>query len=93
MSPIAHPLMDIFLLGVITAACLVAGLFFLQFWRSTRDFLFLAFAIFFVIQGGTHAFIVSLSHPNEGNIWMFLVRLVSILVVLGAILGKNSVKP
>jgi Family of unknown function (DUF5985) len=90
MNSIAHPLADIFLLGVITASSLVVGLFFLQFWRSTRDLLFLAFAVFFVIQGGSHAFIVSLSHPNEGSIWLFLVRLASILVVLGAILWKNS---
>jgi hypothetical protein len=90
MSPIAHPLADIFLLGVITASSLVIGLFFLGFWRSTRDPLFLAFAVFFVIQGGSHAFSVGLSHPNEGSIWLFLVRLISILVVLGAILWKNS---
>jgi hypothetical protein len=35
---------------------------------------------------------VSLSHPNEGSFWLFLVRLLSILVVLGAILWKNAGK-
>lgn len=92
MNSIVHPLADIFLLGVITASSVVVALFFLGFWRSTRDVLFLAFAVFFLIQGGTHAFIVNLSHPNEGNIWLFLVRLVSILVVLGAILWKNAAR-
>lgn len=92
MSPISHPLADIFLLGCITASSLTIGLFFLRFWKATRDALFLAFAIFFVIQGGSHAFVVSLSHPNEGNSWLFLVRLLSILAVLGAILWKNAGK-
>lgn len=90
MNPIAHPLADIFLLGCVTAGSLVAGLFFLRFWRSTHDVLFLAFAVFFVIQGGSYAFVVNLSHPNEGNLFLFCVRLLSVLVVLGAILWKNS---
>jgi uncharacterized membrane protein HdeD (DUF308 family) len=90
MSPLLHPLADVFLLGCITASSLVICLFFLRFWRATRDVLFLAFAVFFAIQGGTHAFVVSLSHPNEGSPWLFLVRLISILVVLGAILWKNA---
>jgi uncharacterized membrane protein HdeD (DUF308 family) len=92
MSPITYPLADTFLLGFITACSLVAAVFFLRFWRSTRDILFLAFAVFFLIQGGTSAVVVSLSRPNEGNFWMFLLRLLSILVVLGAILWKNSGK-
>jgi uncharacterized membrane protein HdeD (DUF308 family) len=90
MSAIAHPLVDFFLLGFIAACSLVAGLFFLRFWRSTRDFLFIAFALFFVIQGGSNIAVVQLPHPNEGTLWVFLLRLLSILIVLGAILWKNS---
>jgi hypothetical protein len=83
---------DIFLLGCITASSLIIGLFFLRFWKATGDILFLAFAVFFVIQGGSHAFVMNLSYPNEGNFWLFLVRLLSILVVLAAILWKNAGK-
>ena len=89
MTPIAHPMTDLFLLGFIAACSLVAGLFFFRFWRSTRDILFLAFAIFFVIQGGSNAVVVSLSQPNEGSLSLFLLRLFSVLVVLGGILWKN----
>lgn len=92
MNPISHPLADIFLLGGLTASYLLAGLFFVRFWWSTRDFLFLAFAVFFGIQGGSSTFIVSLSHPNEGSLWIGLVRLLSILAVLAAILWKNVEK-
>ena len=90
MNPINHPLADIFLLGFIAASSLVAGLFFLRFWKATRDYLFLAFALFFIIQGGSDAIVVNLSHPNEGSLWLFLLRLVSILAVFGAILWKNA---
>lgn len=91
MSPIGHPLLDYFLLGFIAACSLVAGLFFLRFWRSTRDPLFIAFAAFFVIQGGSNIAAVSLlPHPNEGSVWLFLLHLLSILGLLAAILWKNS---
>jgi uncharacterized membrane protein HdeD (DUF308 family) len=89
MNPISHPLLDIFLHGVIAASSLIAGLFFLRFWRETRDSLFLAFLIFFVIQGSTTMYVVSMHHPNVGNPWMYGLRLFSVLVVLAAVLKKN----
>ncbi|MGA9586701.1 MAG: DUF5985 family protein [Terracidiphilus sp.] len=92
MSPIIHPIVDFFLLGFIAACSLVAGLFFFRFWRSTRDPLFLAFLIFFVVEGCTNAAILSLAHPNEGNAIVFAFRLLSVVVVLAAILWKNMVK-
>ncbi len=89
MSPIIYPVVDFFLLGFIAACSLVAGLFFFKFWRSTRDPLFLAFLVFFVVQGCTNAAILSLEHPNQGNLLVFVIRLLSVLLVVGAILWKN----
>lgn len=89
MSPILHPQLDNFLLGFVTACSLVAAVFFLRFWRMTRDFLFLAFAVFFAIQGAHNAIVLTLSHPNESHPWLFVLRLISVLVVLAAILAKN----
>ena len=92
MSPIAYPNLDYFLLGFIAACSLVAGLFFLRFYRATRDPLLLAFLIFFVVQGCTNAVVLELPHPNIGTPMIFLVRLLSVLVVLVAILWKNLAK-
>ena len=92
MSPIQFPNLDNFLLGFIAACSLIAGFFFLRFYRSTRDPLFLAFLIFFVVQGCTNAPILELSQPNLGTPMIFLVRLLSVLVVLAAILWKNVAK-
>lgn len=92
MSPIAHPVVDFFLLGFIAACSLVAGLFFLRFYRSTRDPLFLAFLAFFVVQGSTNAAIINLRQPNLGTPMIFLIRLLSVLVVLIAILWKNMAR-
>ena len=89
MNPIMHPLLDVFLHGFIAACSLIAGLFFLRFWRETRDFLFLAFVFFFVIQGFSTTYVVSFRYPNLGSPWLYGLRLFSVLVVLAAILKKN----
>jgi len=90
VSPITHPLADWFLLGFISASSLAASLFFFKFWRDTRDFLFLAFAIFFLVQGGLKTAIGGLPHPNQGHLWIYLLRLTSVLFVIFAILWKNT---
>ncbi len=92
MTPITHPLADAFLLGFIASCSLVATIFFLRYWRDARDPLFLAFAAFFGIQGIVYSAFLLLSRPNEGNVWLFLLRLISVLCVLGAIFWKNSAR-
>lgn len=89
ISQLSHPEADIFLHGFIAACSLVAGLFFLRFWRQTRDLLFLAFVVFFVIQGLSTTYVISYRDPNLGSVWLFMLRLFSVLIVLAAILQKN----
>lgn len=90
LAPIGHPALDLFLLGFVTACCLVAGVFFLRFWRDTHDPLFLGFAGFFLIEGASEAVAVCLAKPNEGTPWLFVMRLAATVAVLGAILWKNT---
>jgi uncharacterized membrane protein HdeD (DUF308 family) len=78
-----------FLLGVIAAFSAIAGVFFVRFWRETRDSFFLAFAVFFFIEAGNRTALLFLSHPNEGSPWIYLIRLVALLIILAAILHKN----
>ena len=78
-----------FLLGVITTASLIAGLFFLKYWRATRDVLFLAFAVSFFIEGLNRMAFLTLPTPNEGSPTIYVVRLVAYSLILAAILWKN----
>jgi hypothetical protein len=78
-----------FLLGMVASASIVAGMFFLKFWRNTRDSFFLAFGVSFVIEGLNRTAILLLERPNEGNPFIYLVRLFSFLLILAAILKKN----
>lgn len=78
-----------FLLGTIATSSLLAGLFFLKFWKRTRDFLFLAFAIAFISEGLNRVSVLLLDRPNEGCPRIYIVRLLASLLILIAILKKN----
>ena len=82
-------MIETFLLGVIATASFVAGLFFLRFWKATRDRLFLAFAAFFFIEAINRIVLSGLQRPNEGSPWIYLIRLVALVILLFAILQKN----
>jgi uncharacterized membrane protein HdeD (DUF308 family) len=78
-----------FLLGVIATSSLTAGIFFLKFWRRTRDSLFLAFAVAFLIEGVNRTAVLFVAKPNEGSPAIYIVRLFAFLLILAAILRKN----
>lgn len=78
-----------FLIGVISTCSILAGAFFLKFWRRTRDFLFLAFGIAFLIEGVNRTAVLLVPHPNEGAPAIYLVRLATSVLILAAIVKKN----
>ena len=84
--------MDLMLLGAIAMASWVAGLFFLRFWRDTRDRLFLYFAISFLVEGVNRAALGMSADPNEGRPFFYFVRLLSFLLLFLVIVQKNLQK-
>lgn len=82
-------MIESFLVGVIATASVMAGLFFLKFWRDTRDSFFLSFAASFTIEGLNRISILFLPRPNEGSPWVYLIRLFAFLLILIAIIRKN----
>lgn len=80
---------DSFLLGIIVTASLTAGLFFLKFWRATRDPLFLAFSLALTIEGLNRTALLLVERPNEASPGIYVVRLLAFLLILGAIAWKN----
>jgi hypothetical protein len=79
-----------FLLGVIVTASMVAGAYFLKFWRQTRDPLFLGFAAAFFIEGVNRTCFLFVASPESGSIILYSVRLLSYLLILVAIAYKNK---
>jgi hypothetical protein len=75
--------------GAIGTASLVAALFFLRFWRSTRDRFFLYFAISFTLEAGARLLIGATASYGEETPAFYLVRLLAYLLILVAIVDKN----
>jgi uncharacterized membrane protein HdeD (DUF308 family) len=80
---------DNFLLGVIATCSIAAGVFFLRYWRDTRDSLFLNFALAFIIEGINRTVMMFYAHPNEASPWVYLVRSFAFLLIVAAIVKKN----
>ena len=75
--------------GAILMGYLVAGLFFLRFWRDTRDRLFLIFAVAFFLLGLQRVALVLTREMLESQTGLYLIRLFAFLLILGAIVDKN----
>lgn len=78
-----------FLSGAITLGFLVAALFFLRFWRKTRDGLFLAFAMSFALLGIGQGVQALANIPQEERSYIYLIRLAAFTIILIAIFRKN----
>ena len=79
-----------FLLGIIVAGSLAAATFFLKFWRQTRDFLFLAFGIAFLMEAINRVGFLFAAAPNEGTASIYVVRLLAFLLILSGIIYKSA---
>lgn len=78
-----------FLSGAVSALFLVAGLFFLRFWKRTRDGLFLAFALAFFLLGVGQGLLTLAVIPDEERSLLYLIRLAAFALILAAIIRKN----
>ena len=76
------------LLGAIAMASLVAGLFFLRFWKTTRDRFFLFFAIAFWIEAVNRTMLGIIELPEDIPVF-YLIRLAAFSLILFAIIDKN----
>ena len=78
-----------FVLGLIAMGYLVAGVFFLRFWRRTRDILFAAFAAAFFLFALNQALVALSGLEGDERGWIYLVRLAGFSLIIAAILKKN----
>ena len=78
-----------FLSGAITIGFVLAGLFFLRFWKRTKDLLFIAFALAFWLLGLNQALLAFSRVPVEERTWLYLLRLAAFALILLAIGYKN----
>ncbi len=78
-----------FVSGVLCAANAVAAVFFLKFFFRTRDRLFLAFAVAFILFSANQALSGLIGATLEERTWTYLLRLAGFSFLIVAILGKT----
>lgn len=77
-----------FLTGAISLACFVVALFFLRFWRSTRDRFFVFFAVSFALEGASRGAAVLLQLADN-NPAFYAIRVIAYGLIIVAIWQKN----
>jgi hypothetical protein len=75
--------------GAIALASAVASLFFLRFWRDSRDRLFLFFCLAFVALTVNWLALAGSPRLPETDGSAFLPRLVAFLLIIAGIIDKN----
>jgi hypothetical protein len=81
--------MNSLILGAIAMASFIATLFFLRFWRRTRDPLFLWFALAFAVDALTRVALGLGDAVREQEPLFYVARLVTFALILAAIIQKN----
>lgn len=81
-----------FMLGACVIACAAIGLFFLRFYRKTRDGLLAIFAVSFWILG-FNWLALAFIQTDEVRTWLYAVRLVAFVLLLAGIVQKNLSRP
>lgn len=78
-----------FVSGMIAMSFIVVAVFFFRFWTQTKDQLFSAFALAFLLLALSQALTTLLDKPFEEQSWIMLLRLGAFLLLIAAILRKN----
>lgn len=79
----------VFLQGFSAAGAWAVGLFFLSFWRETRDRFFAYFAIAFWMLAGSWLLLGLVSPTEERRPFIYLLRLAAFLLIIAATIDKN----
>lgn len=77
------------LMGCVAMASLVAAVFFLRFWRQTRDGFFLWFAVAFAVDAVSRLTVGFSRLSEETEPFIYLARLLTFALIIAAIIRKN----
>jgi hypothetical protein len=81
---------EMFLGGMVAMGFLVAGAFFIRFWRQARDDLFLAFALAFWLMAANQIVSHLVYGVEESRGQAYVLRLGAFLLIAAAVVRKNA---
>ena len=80
------------LLGAIALGTFMAGLFFVHFWKMTRDHLFLFFAFAFFVEVVSRLFMAFSAASSEEDPSIYMLRFISYGLIVWGIVAKNRTR-
>ena len=78
-----------FIHGATMLGNLVIALFFLRFWRQSRDRLFAIFSLAFFVFAMNRVLLTFLGEENEARTFVYVIRLIAFLLIIAGIADKN----
>lgn len=84
--------MSTIFIGAIAMASFVISLFFLRFWKTTRDRFFLFFAASFALEAINRVLTGISVLQNEESPIYYLIRLIAYSLIIIAIIDKNKAR-
>jgi hypothetical protein len=78
-----------FFQGATALAAAAIGLYFLRFFRATRDPFFVMFAVAFWIFAVDRVLLASLNRASDFTTVVYTVRLLAFVLIIAAIVVKN----
>ena len=81
--------MNAMMIGAIAMSFAVAALFFLRFWRETKDRLFGFFAFSFAVLAVNRVAIGLIGSSDPRSDYLYWIRLAAFVIILCAIVDKN----
>lgn len=79
----------VFILGATAAVTFVVGLFFISYWRKTRDRFFALFAAAFWLMTLNRVVLYWLGTASEHRELVYVSRLLAFVLIIFAIVDKN----
>jgi hypothetical protein len=75
--------------GALVMGYLVAAIFFLKFYKTTKDRLFAFFATAFLLLSFQRVALALTTKTVEDTVLIYVIRLIAFLIILYAIIDKN----
>ena len=85
--------LNYFLQGGAAMGCLVVVMFFVRYWRTTRDRFFLFFVAGFSSFALNWVGLAVVQPSVESTHWFYVLRLAAFLLIIAAIIDKNRRTP
>ena len=81
--------MKYYMWGLLAMSCLIAAMFFLNYWRRTRDRLFGFFSVAFALMAAQWTASALAGTDEAQHAYLLLLRLFSFIAIIIAIIDKN----